>query len=320
MSPELSGAVTAVLHAFQRLYGDGAPQVQNVAAVRTAAAEQAESAGPAALGYTDARAMQTAVAESQTGRDNSVREAASKSVDSTVTGRNRLSGHIADFESRIKAISSVGDTRFSGPATLSAAQLALADATRQVNADIAAARQVAAQIMPPAVPQPMRRSNSLPPRRRRGRGRGRGASYVGDGRHARRGRIPHDGSAGSTAVDIAISLIGTPYVWGGSGPADGGYDCSSLVRHAIAEATGNEVMLPRTTYDQIHSGQRVDLWDARAGDLVFPADSFGYDGPEHVQLADGRGGVIEAPYPGAHVRWAPMPSNATVVRVLLPRE
>ncbi|MFB8281069.1 C40 family peptidase [Nocardia colli] len=312
MSPELSGEVATVLQAFQRLYGDGEPQVRDVAAVRAATGAQLESAGLTARGYSSASAMQTAVAETQAGRDTAVQEATGRSGDSTVTGRNRLSGQIADFETRMKAIATVADTRFSGPAMLSTAQLALDNATRQVNADIATARQVAAQIMPPAVPQPVRRNNSLPPRRRRGRGRGRGTGYRNGSGPAGPGRIPHDSSAGSTAVQIASSLIGTPFGFAGNGPAD-------VVRHAIAEATDNQVVLPHTTYEQIHSGRRVNLWDARQGDLVFPADSFGFNGPEHVQLADGRGGVIEVPHPGAEVRWAPMPSNATVVRVLLPR-
>ncbi|WP_433574693.1 C40 family peptidase [Nocardia brasiliensis] len=320
MSPALSGDVAAVLRAFHRLYGDGVPEVHDAGAARTAADGQG-FAGTAAAGYAQARAMQTAVAESQAGRDNAVRQAAGRAGDGTVTGRNRIGGQIADFESRVKAIAAVGDTRFSGPALLSAAQVALVNATRQVNSDLATAQAVAAQIVPPPVPSPTARRNSVPPKRRRGRGRGRGTPYNnGGGRPARRSRTPHDESAGGAAVRIASSLIGTPYVWDGDGSVDGGYDCSSLVRHAIAEATGDQVMLPRTTYDQIHSGQRVELWEARAGDLVFPADSFGYNGPEHVQLADGRGGVIESPFPGAAIRWAPMPTNATVVRVLFPRE
>ncbi|MGW4843043.1 C40 family peptidase [Nocardia brasiliensis] len=320
MSPALSGDVSAVLRAFHQLYGEGVPEVQELAAARGASGDGREFGGAVATGYNEARTMHTAVAESHAGRDNAVQQAAGRAGDGTVTGRNRIGGQIADFESRVRAISTVGDTRFSGPALLSAAQVALANTTRQVNADIATAQAVAAQIMPPTVPEPVRRRGSLPPRRRRGRGRGRGTSYGGNGGHQRRSMTPHDRSAGGEAVRIASSLIGTPYVWGGNGPADGGYDCSSLVRHAISEATGEQVVLPRTTYDQIHSGRRVEIWEARAGDLVFPADSFGYDGPEHVQLADGRGGIIEAPYPGAAVRWAPMPTNATVVRVLFPRE
>ncbi|AFU02719.1 NlpC/P60 family protein [Nocardia vulneris] len=316
----MSGDVSAVLRAFHKLYGEGVPEVQELAAARKIGDDAREFAGAGAKSYNEARTMQAAVAEAHAGRDNAVQQAAGRAGDGTVTGRNRIGGQIADFESRVKAISTVGDTRFSGPALLSAAQVALANTTRQVNSDIANAQAVAAQIMPPAVPEPVRRRGSLGPRRRRGRGRGRGTTYTSNGGHPRRAKTPYDRSAGGEAVRIASSLIGTPYVGGGNGPADGGYDCSSLVKHAIAGATGDQVVLPRTTYDQIHSGRRVEIWEVRAGDLVFPADSFGYNGPEHVQLADGRGGIIEAPYPGAAVRWAPMPTNATVVRVLFPRE
>ncbi|MEC3920209.1 C40 family peptidase [Nocardia sp. CDC160] len=131
--------------------------------------------------------------------------------------------------------------------------------------------------------------------------------------------MPSNGTAGGQAVRAASSWLGSPYVWGGGGvhgPSGGGFDCSGLTQYAVARATDGRVVLPRTTYDQIHSGVRVPMQDVRPGDLVFPAGSFSARGPEHVQLAAGHGMVIEAPHSGASVRWTPMPSKAVVVRVL----
>ena len=102
----------------------------------------------------------------------------------------------------------------------------------------------------------------------------------------------------------------------GGGPWGGGFDCAGLTKSAVAQATDGNVVLPRTTYEQIYSGVRISPQDVRPGDLVFPADSFSARGPEHVQLAAGNGMVIEAPYTGATVSWSRMPSEAVVVRVM----
>ncbi|WP_297628036.1 C40 family peptidase [Nocardia sp.] len=131
--------------------------------------------------------------------------------------------------------------------------------------------------------------------------------------------MPSDGTAGGQAVQAASSWLGSPYVWGGGGahgPSGGGFDCSGLTQYAVAQASDGRVVLPRTTYDQLHSGIRVPIQDVRPGDLVFPAGSFSARGPEHVQLAAGHGMVIESPHSGATVRWTPMPAKAVVVRVL----
>src|SRR5690606_22206034 len=63
----------------------------------------------------------------------------------TLNGRGILTTQISDLQTRIQAITAVGDTRFSGPALLDSAQQTIANATRQVNADIDAARRRAAQ-------------------------------------------------------------------------------------------------------------------------------------------------------------------------------
>lgn len=132
----------------------------------------------------------------------------------------------------------------------------------------------------------------------------------------------HAGTVGSgmgaDAVRAARSALGIPYVWGGGGalgPSKGGFDCSGLTSYAIAKGTHGRLILPRTTYDQIHSGRAVALNRLVPGDLVF--SNFSAPGrPEHVAIYIGNGQVIEAPHRGAPVRVAQVPSGAQARRVL----
>lgn len=315
MVPGLTNDLDGVLRSLLALYGDGQPAGQSAAMSQALAAELRTNSGAVATRYGDALGMQMSVAESHAGKDSIVSKTVGESGDGTVHGRGRLGNQIADFQTRVQAIASVADTRFSGPALLDAAQATITNATKQVNADIAAAQQQAAKIMPPAVPQARQSRHGDSPRRRRRR-RSRSRS---DARLRRRAMVPSDGTAGSNAVRAAIERLGLPYVWGGggaAGPSGGGFDCSGLTQYAIAQASGGEVVLPRTTYEQIYSGVRVHPSDVRPGDLVFPASSWSAKGPEHVQLAAGNGMVIEAPYTGSRVKWSRMPSEAVVVRVL----
>lgn len=314
MAPALTNDLDGVLRSLLALYGDGQPAGQSATVSQALATDPRAHSGAVALRYGDALGMQMSMTESHAGKDSIVRKAVGESGDGTVQGRGRLGNQIADFQTRVQAIASVADTRFSGPALLDAAQTTITNATKQVNADIAAVQQQAAKIMPPAVPQTRQaRHGPSPRRRRRTRSRSRSASRL------RRSMVPSDGTTGSHAVRAASDWLGTPYVWGGGGaggPSGGGFDCSGLTQYAIAQASGGEVVLPRTTYEQIYSGVRVHPDDVRPGDLVFPAGSFSARGPEHVQLAAGNGMVIEAPYTGSTVKWSRMPSEAVVVRVL----
>ncbi|MFX0579086.1 C40 family peptidase [Nocardia nepalensis] len=315
MAPTLTDDLHGILQSLLGLYGDGQPDPGRSMTVVEAIAHQLQAHhGVGAVGYTDARSLQTAMTESHAGRDGVVLKAVAESSDGTINGRNRLTDQIAEFRNRALAIASVGDTRFSGPALLDAARATIANATKQVDSDMAAARQRAAQIAPPAT-QEVSRRKSTTSRRRRRRARSRSAVLS----HGGRVRVPSDGTAGSKAVGAASAWLGTPYIWGGGGaggPSGGGFDCSGLTQYAIAQASDGHVVLPRTTYEQIYSGVRVSPQDVRPGDLVFPASSFSARGPEHVQLAAGNGMVIEAPYSGSTVKWSRMSDNAVVVRVL----
>ncbi|MFF4035255.1 NlpC/P60 family protein [Streptomyces sviceus] len=104
-----------------------------------------------------------------------------------------------------------------------------------------------------------------------------------------------DSRAGA-AVSYAYAKLGSPYVWGATGPD--AFDCSGLVQAAYRSAG---ISLPRTTYAQIDAGRRVSRSELLPGDLVFF-----YSGISHVGLYIGNGQMIHAPNPSAPVRVAPI--------------
>ncbi|MGW1896862.1 NlpC/P60 family protein [Streptomyces hirsutus] len=104
------------------------------------------------------------------------------------------------------------------------------------------------------------------------------------------------GPRAADAVSYAYQKLGSPYVWGSTGP--NAFDCSGLVQAAYRSAG---VSLPRTTYAQINAGRRVARSELRPGDLVFF-----YSGITHVGLYIGNGRMIHAPNSGSTVRVAPL--------------
>ncbi|MGP4044878.1 NlpC/P60 family protein [Streptomyces sp. 2A115] len=103
-------------------------------------------------------------------------------------------------------------------------------------------------------------------------------------------------SRAGAAIAYAYEKLGSPYVWGATGPD--AFDCSGLMQAAYRSAG---ISLPRTTYSQINAGQRVSRSEIRPGDLVFF-----YSGISHVGLYVGNGQMIHAPNPSAPVRLAPI--------------
>ncbi|MEU9354304.1 NlpC/P60 family protein [Streptomyces griseoloalbus] len=104
------------------------------------------------------------------------------------------------------------------------------------------------------------------------------------------------GPRAAQAVSYAYQKLGSPYVWGATGPD--AFDCSGLVQAAYRSAG---VSLPRTTYAQINAGRRVPRSELLPGDLVFF-----YSGISHVGIYVGNGRMIHAPNPSAPVRLAPL--------------
>ena len=99
-----------------------------------------------------------------------------------------------------------------------------------------------------------------------------------------------------TVLQKALTLLGTPYRWGGTSP-ENGFDCSGLVSYVFRNALGIE--LPRVSRDQAQAGELVaDRSQLTAGDLVF----FGRRGRvDHVGIYVGEGRFVHAPRTGKDV-------------------
>lgn len=67
-------------------------------------------------------------------------------------------------------------------------------------------------------------------------------------------------------IDYALSLRGTPYVWGGESMAEGGFDCSGFVQHVYGR---HGIRLPRTARQMAEALPSLDHRHKRPGDLLF---------------------------------------------------
>jgi cell wall-associated NlpC family hydrolase len=101
---------------------------------------------------------------------------------------------------------------------------------------------------------------------------------------------------GNSAVEIAMSMIGVPYRWGGSSPS--GFDCSGLTMYAYAQVG---ISLPHSSRAQFSYGQAVSRDNLQPGDLVFFGSPI-----HHVGMYVGGGNMVHAPYSGANVRVSSM--------------
>ena len=99
--------------------------------------------------------------------------------------------------------------------------------------------------------------------------------------------------SGNNVVSFAESLIGVPYVYGGTTPS--GFDCSGFVQYVYSHFGVN---LPRTTTQQENCGTQIPVSQAQPGDLYF----WGNKGSAyHVAICIGNGQYIAAPEPGQSV-------------------
>jgi cell wall-associated NlpC family hydrolase len=109
-------------------------------------------------------------------------------------------------------------------------------------------------------------------------------------------------AAATAAIAAARSKLGTPYLWGATGPSR--FDCSGLMLWSYARAG---VPLPRTSRAQYAGLPHVALSDLQPGDLVFYATNTSDPGTiHHVAMYLGDGLVIHAPHTGDVVRYAPV--------------
>jgi cell wall-associated NlpC family hydrolase len=108
---------------------------------------------------------------------------------------------------------------------------------------------------------------------------------------------PVDPARVNAVLMRAISLVGTPYRYGGNSP-EGGFDCSGLVNYVYRDML--DLRLPRTSRDLFAMPHAPIATDRLAGgDLVF----FGSDGAvSHVGIYVGEGRFVHAPSSGGTVR------------------
>ena len=108
---------------------------------------------------------------------------------------------------------------------------------------------------------------------------------------------PADPARANAVLMRAISLVGTPYRYGGNSP-EGGFDCSGLVNYVYRDML--DLRLPRSSRElAAWQGPRVPAERLTAADLVF----FGQGGQvSHVGIYVGEGRFVHAPSTGGTVR------------------
>ncbi|MXP23287.1 NlpC/P60 family protein [Gordonia sp. HNM0687] len=109
--------------------------------------------------------------------------------------------------------------------------------------------------------------------------------------------LPIPTPAGMQALTAAMTQLGRPYEWGGTGPWS--WDCSGLMQWAFSTAG---IRLPRTSQEQARVGHSIPLSALAPGDLiVFYRDA------SHIGIYAGFGQVFNAYGPnGAPIGFTPL--------------
>jgi murein DD-endopeptidase len=110
------------------------------------------------------------------------------------------------------------------------------------------------------------------------------------------GRAPPPLPAGHPAeivAEVAVSMVGVPYRYGGATPS--GFDCSGLVYYTHRQAG---IAVPRTAADQRRRSEKVPERNLRRGDLLFFDTSWR---SSHVGIYVGNGEFVHAPSSGKRV-------------------
>ncbi|TZF91069.1 NlpC/P60 family protein [Cognatilysobacter lacus] len=94
----------------------------------------------------------------------------------------------------------------------------------------------------------------------------------------------------------ALSLVGTPYRYGGNTP-EAGFDCSGLVGYVFRDTISRA--LPRSSGELATAGDGISLERMATGDLVVFGDA---STVSHVGIYVGEGRFVHAPSTGGTVR------------------
>lgn len=109
--------------------------------------------------------------------------------------------------------------------------------------------------------------------------------------------IPANPAAANAVSLRALSLVGTPYRYGGNTPQTG-FDCSGLVNYVFRDML--ELRLPRTSRELAQvQGPKVSPERLASGDLVFFGSGSAVN---HVGIYVGEGRFVHAPTTGGTVR------------------
>jgi cell wall-associated NlpC family hydrolase len=108
----------------------------------------------------------------------------------------------------------------------------------------------------------------------------------------------------ATVIQAALSRIGSPYTWGGSGPS--AFDCSGLVMWSFQQAG---IALPHSSQALAQGGLPVSLDQMQPGDVVTY-----YSDASHAAIYIGDGMMVHASTYGTPVRVAPV-DNAPIYDV-----
>ncbi len=99
-------------------------------------------------------------------------------------------------------------------------------------------------------------------------------------------------------IAYSKTFLGTPYVYGGDSPSDGGFDCSGFTQYVFGKYGYS---INRISKDQALNGTSVTKANLQPGDLVF--HSFEGNGViSHVGIYIGGGKMIHSPKTGDTVK------------------
>jgi cell wall-associated NlpC family hydrolase len=95
--------------------------------------------------------------------------------------------------------------------------------------------------------------------------------------------------ARKAVIQTALSLLGTPYRFGGTTPQ--GFDCTGFINYVYRHSV--DIVLPRESHNLIRAGKPISATDLQPADLVY--FKIERQKPLHVGIYIGNGKFIHAP-------------------------